>query len=46
MAIEDDVNVNEVGKKYIIKAIQNVKPIINEEMIKFFEDFQKKSVFE
>ena len=46
MAIEDNVNVNEVGKKYIIKAIQNVKPIINEEMIKFFEDFQKKSIFE
>ena len=46
MAIEDDVNVNEIGKKYIIQAIQSVKPVINEEMIKFFEDFQKKSVFE
>ena len=46
MAIEDDVNVNEIGKKYIIQAIQSVKPVINEEMIKFFEDFQKKSIFE
>ena len=46
MAIEDDVNVNEIGKKYIIQAIQSVKPVINEEMIKFFENKKKKSVFE
>ena len=46
MAIEDDVNVNEIGKKFIIQAIQSVKPIINDDMIKFFEDFQKKSIIE
>ena len=42
MSIKDDVNFNEVWKNNIIKAIKNVKPIINEEMIKLFEDFQKK----
>ena len=41
MGIKGDVNFNEVGKNNIIKAIKNVKPNINEEMIKLFEDFQK-----
>ena len=43
MAIENDVNVQQIEQKFIIKAIESVKPVINNEMIKFFEDFQKKN---
>ena len=46
MAIEDNINVQAIPKKFIIKAVESVKPVINEEMIKFFEDFQKKNIFE
>ena len=46
MAIEDNINVQAIPKKFIIKAVESIKPVINEEMIKFFEDFQKKNIFE
>ena len=43
LAISDNINCEYIDKKYIFQSIESTKPIINKEMIKYFEDFTKKS---
>ena len=43
IAISNNINCEYIEKKYILEAIKNTKPIITSEMIKYFEDFEKKS---
>ena len=43
IALSNDINCEYIDKKYIIESIKNTKPIISSEMIKYFEDFEKKS---
>ena len=43
LAIGDDINCEFIGYKYILESIENTKPIINQEMINYFENFAKKN---
>ena len=43
LAISDNINCEYIDKKYIFQSIESTKPIINKEMINYFEDFAKKS---
>lgn len=43
LAISDNINCEYIDKKYIFQSIESTKPIINKEMINYFEDFSKKS---
>ena len=44
LAIADNINCEYIDKKYIFQSIESTKPIINKEMIAYFEDFAKKSI--
>ena len=43
LAIADNINCEYIDKKFILQSIETTKPIINKEMINYFEDFAKKS---
>ena len=43
LAISDNINCDYIDKKYILQSIETTKPIINKEMINYFEEFSKKS---
>ena len=43
LAISDNINCEYIDKKYIMQSIETTKPIINKEMINYFEEFSKKS---
>ena len=43
MAITDNMECEFIEEKYIIKAVENTKQIINKEMVEYFENFAKKS---
>ena len=43
LAIADNINCEYIDKKFILQSIETTKPIINKEMINYFEDFSKKS---
>ena len=43
LAISDNINCEYIDKKYIFQSIESTKPIINKEMINYFEEFSKKS---
>jgi AAA family ATPase len=43
LAIADNINCEYSDKKFILQSIETTKPIINKEMINYFEDFAKKS---
>lgn len=42
-ALEDDINTEFIKRQYFIKAISNIKPRINSEMIAFYDEFRKRS---
>ena len=44
LAIADNINYEFIDKKFIMQSIESTKPIINKEMIDYFENFAKKSV--
>ena len=44
LAIADNINCDFIDKKFILQSIESTKPIINKEMIDYFENFAKKSV--
>lgn len=44
LAIADNINCEFIDKKFIMQSIESTKPIINKEMIDYFENFAKKSV--
>ena len=44
LAIADNINCEFIDKKFIMQSIESTKPIINKEMIDYFENFDKKSV--
>ena len=44
LAIADNINCEYIDKKYVFQSIESTKPIINKEMINYFEDFAKKSI--
>ena len=44
MAIEENIECESIDIKYLYKAIENTKPIINKEMIKYFENFKDKII--
>ena len=43
LAIADNIHCEYIDKKFILQSIETTKPIINKEMINYFEDFAKKS---
>ena len=43
LAIAENINCEFIDKKFIIQSIESTKPIINKEMIEYFEKFSKKS---
>ena len=43
LAIADNINCEYIDKKFILQSIETTKPIINKEMINYFEEFSKKS---
>ena len=44
LAIAEDINCEYISKKFILQSIESTKPLINKEMISYFEDFAKKSI--
>ena len=44
LAIADDINCEYISTKYILQSIESTKPLINKEMINYFEEFSKKSI--
>ena len=44
LAIADNINCEYISLKYILQSIDSTKPLINHEMIKYFEDFAKKNI--
>jgi len=44
LAIADNINCEFIDKKFILQSIESTKPIINKEMIDYFENFAKKSL--
>ena len=44
LAIADNINCEFIDKKFVIQSIESTKPIINKEMIDYFEKFAKKSI--
>ena len=44
LAIADDINCEYISTKYILQSIESNKPLINKEMINYFEEFSKKSI--
>ena len=44
LAIAEDINCEYISKKFILHSIESTKPLINKEMISYFEDFAKKSI--
>ena len=43
LAISDNINCEYIEKKFILQSIESTKPIINKEMLDYFEEFSKKS---
>jgi AAA family ATPase len=43
LAIADNINCEYIDKKFVLQSIETTKPIINKEMIDYFEKFTKKS---
>ena len=43
LAIADNINCEYIDKKFILQSIETTKPIINKEMINYFEKKKKKS---
>ena len=43
LAIADNINCEYIDKKFILQSIETTKPIINKEMLDYFEEFSKKS---
>ena len=43
LAIAENINCEYIDKKYVLQSIESTKPIINKEMIDYFEKFAKKS---
>ena len=44
LAIADDISCEFISTKFILQSIESTKPLINKEMISYFEDFAKKSI--
>ena len=44
LAIADNINCEYIDKKFILQSIESTKPIINKEMIDYFEKFSKKLI--
>ena len=44
LAIADNINCEFIDKKFVIQSIDTTKPIINKEMIDYFENFAKKTI--
>ena len=43
LAISDNINCEYIDKKYILQSIETTKPIINKQMLEYFEEFSKKT---
>ncbi len=44
LAIAENINCEFIDKKFILQSIESTKPIINKEMIEYFEKFSKKYI--
>ena len=44
LAIADNLNCEYIDKKFVLQSIESTKPIINKEMIDYFENFAKKTI--
>ena len=44
LAIADNINCEYIDKKFVLQSIESTKPIINKEMIDYFEKFSKKTI--
>ena len=43
LAIAEDINCEFIDEKFILQSIESTKPLINKDIINYFEDFAKKN---